>query len=113
MSHHCHARGCETPVRPQLLMCRRHWFQVPRDIQAAVYRHYRDGQCDDMQPSEAWHEAASAAIGFVAARETGGPLRGSEVKALRAYGYMTTVDGYGLLIVRKRPVALVKSRNRS
>jgi hypothetical protein len=50
-------------------MCRRHWFMVPRALQAAVWKHYRPGQCDDKQPSKEWHEAADAAIAAVWASE--------------------------------------------
>ena len=39
-----------------------------------------------MSPSTAWHAAADAAIGYVAAKEDR-PLRLSEVEALRGLGY--------------------------
>lgn len=67
--HHCHARGCSASIPPKLLMCGRHWGMVPAKLQVAVYRHYRDGQCDDKNPSEAWHKAADAAIDAVFAKE--------------------------------------------
>lgn len=67
--HHCHARGCPELVPPEMLMCRRHWFMVPKPVRARVWATYRAGQCDDMRPSEAWHEAADAAIAAVAAKE--------------------------------------------
>ena len=79
--HHCHARGCNVAVHPELLMCLRHWRMVPKSIQRAVWRTYREGQCDDKRPSKAWDEAASAAIGFVARRE-GQPITKSEQQAL-------------------------------
>lgn len=89
MTHHCHARGCEVAVRPELLMCRRHWFQVPRRVAMAVYRAYRPGQCDDKRPSAEWHVAADAAIGFVAANEHY-PVRDEEAAALGTLGYTRT-----------------------
>lgn len=52
-----------------MLMCLKHWRMVPREIQRAVWRHYRVGQCDDKSPSEAWHEAADAAIDVVLKKE--------------------------------------------
>jgi hypothetical protein len=69
MSHHCHARGCTTPVPPEMLMCRHHWFMVPRNVRAKVWAAYREGQCDDKRPSEAWLEAANAAILAVAQKD--------------------------------------------
>ena len=69
MKHTCHAVGCDVAVKPELLMCAKHWRLVPRDIQQKVWRHYRPGQCDDKNPSEAWHVAADAAIGYVSIME--------------------------------------------
>ena len=69
MTHTCHARGCETPCKPELLMCPKHWRMVPAHIQKAVYKNYRHGQCDDKRPSQAWHDAADAAIRAVWATE--------------------------------------------
>lgn len=52
MTHHCHARGCDVPTRPEALMCLRHWRMVPKPLQRAVWSSYRYGQCDDKQPSD-------------------------------------------------------------
>ena len=67
--HHCHAYRCKTLVPPERLMCLKHWRMVPKPLQQSVWEHYRDGQCDDKNPSEDWHKAADAAIHFVKARE--------------------------------------------
>jgi len=50
-------------------MCLRHWRMVPKRIQRAVWKHYREGQCDDKNPSYEWHHAADAAIASVAELE--------------------------------------------
>jgi len=50
-------------------MCLRHWRMVPKHLQRDVWATYRPGQCDDKHPSEAWHEAANAAIAAVARAE--------------------------------------------
>jgi hypothetical protein len=98
--HTCHARGCAVVVKPELLMCLVHWRKVPRTIQRAVWASYRRGQCDDMNPSEGWHQAADAAIGYVAALD-GQALRMKEVTALRALGYETTTNATGALVVQQ------------
>lgn len=85
-AHTCHARGCDTQVPPEKLMCFAHWSIVPRPIQRAVWDSYRPGQCDDKDPSKAWHQAADAAIAFVAVREDK-PVTATEAKALTAFGY--------------------------
>lgn len=64
--HRCHAKYCMTPVKPELLMCSRHWRALPKHLQTAVWDTYRPGQCDDKNPSSAWHKAADAAIQFIA-----------------------------------------------
>ena len=69
MAHHCHATGCPVTVPPEMLMCRRHWFMVPRTYRERVWATYRRGQCDDMNPSGAYCEAARAAVVAVAERE--------------------------------------------
>lgn len=68
--HHCHARNCGVATKPEMLMCFRHWRMVPRDLQRRVWATYRDGQCDDKQPSREWHAAADAAIAAVAEKES-------------------------------------------
>ncbi len=72
VGHKCHARDCGVAVPPEMLMCRRHWRMVPRKVQLAVWRHFRPGQEVEKDPSEAWHRAADAAIGFVAKSERRG-----------------------------------------
>ena len=73
MAHTCHATGCTTPVPRILWGCRRHWFMVPKPIRDDIWRTYRPGQCDDMNPSRAYLEAARAAVCAVAEREGLGP----------------------------------------
>jgi hypothetical protein len=84
-THRCHARACTKHVPPEMLMCKRHWFRVPKRVRDAVWAHYRPGQCDDMNPSQAWHRAADAAIGFVA-RAEGHGISKNEADALEAFG---------------------------
>jgi hypothetical protein len=86
LQHTCHARGCERPVKPELLMCFAHWRMVPRVIQRAIWATYRPGQCDDKHPSREWFRAADAAIGFVA-RVEGKPINQTESTELTSFGF--------------------------
>jgi hypothetical protein len=43
MSHKCPVKECETKVPANMLMCHRHWYMVPRDIQSDVWKTYRIG----------------------------------------------------------------------
>lgn len=67
--HLCHAEGCTLEVPPRMLMCRRHWFMVPKPLQARVWATYRAGQEIDKNPSGAYMEAQRAAIAAVKAKE--------------------------------------------
>jgi len=68
--HYCHAIGCKVAVPPERLFCLLHWYSTPMPLRARVWATYQNGQCDGYPPpSEAWHQAADAAISFVAMRE--------------------------------------------
>lgn len=67
--HHCHARGCNMKVPPRMLMCKRHWFMVPKAIRDEIWEHYQTGQEVTMECSEEWHKAADKAIAAVAVKE--------------------------------------------
>jgi hypothetical protein len=67
--HTCHARGCNKPVPPKLLMCLKHWRMVPGDLQRLVWRHYRPGQEIDKKPTREYLEIMHQAIEAVAAME--------------------------------------------
>lgn len=41
--HLCEVEGCGEKINRNLLMCRRHWFKVPRHIRARVFVEYRKG----------------------------------------------------------------------
>ena len=41
--HKCAADGCDVIVATDLLMCRKHWFKVPKDIRDRVWAGYRRG----------------------------------------------------------------------
>lgn len=82
MLHKCKAVGCDRTIPVELLMCRRHWAQVPWGLRRAVRENYRAGQCIDLKPSSAWRAAADAAIAAVAARE--GHLRAAAFHRERA-----------------------------
>lgn len=69
MSHTCHATGCKARVPPEMFMCRRHWFMLPRPIRNRIWAAYRPGQCDDWQISHEYAEAARDAVRFVAEKE--------------------------------------------
>jgi hypothetical protein len=96
-AHHCHANGCATKTKPEMLMCFAHWKRVPRRLQQAVWRYYREGQCEDMSPSAEWHLAADAAIGAVAVLERK-TLTANQRSALLAAGYSAAGLDIGTLL---------------
>ena len=68
-NHHCHATGCKVSVPPQMFMCKRHWYSLPKRMRDAIWRSYRPGQCDDKEISHEYAEAAREAVRFIAAKE--------------------------------------------
>lgn len=52
-----------------MVMCGKHWRQVPARIQAAVWKYYRKGQEVDKKPSIQYIVAQRAAIWAVALKE--------------------------------------------
>ena len=85
--HTCHAMDCETECPPEYLMCGRHWRMVPKKLQRRVWATYREGQCDDMNPSAEWHVAADAAICAVAIKEGKMTKEGAREKLLKSVEY--------------------------
>lgn len=70
MDHHCHARNCHVPVPRAMLMCKKHWFMVPREIRNLVWMYYQPGQEEGRAtPSRTWHDAADRAIAHVFQKE--------------------------------------------
>lgn len=69
MSHHCHAVGCSEAVAPRMHMCLKHWRMVPEAVQRLIWKHYREGQEIDKQPSVEYIATAFVSISCVALRE--------------------------------------------
>jgi len=69
MSHHCHATNCKINDPPEMFMCRRHWFSLPKQLRDKIWKTYRKGQCDDMNPSNAYCLAAKECLKFIADKE--------------------------------------------
>lgn len=66
MSHRCHLPSCREEVPPRLLMCKRHWFMVPKPLRDAVWREYRPGQEEGNAPvTKEYLQVAQAAIAAV------------------------------------------------
>ena len=71
--HTCHAVGCSTIIPPRLFMCPAHWGRVSEILQKLIWRHYREGQEIDKDPSVDYLATAFVAISCVALQE-GKPL---------------------------------------
>jgi hypothetical protein len=66
-AHDCPAKGCPRRVGQRMLMCRAHWFMVPKPLRDAVNDAYRGG----LGAGSGAHRAAVLdAIGAVNAKLT-------------------------------------------
>ncbi len=63
MAHACHAIECDVEVPPSMLMCRKHWFQVPYALRRAVWFQYERGI------TKKYCEVAKSAVRAVAEKE--------------------------------------------
>jgi len=69
MSHHCHATNCKINVPPEMFMCKRHWFMLPQSMRKLIWANYREGQCDDMNPSKEYCIIAKRCLEYIANME--------------------------------------------
>ena len=69
MPHHCHATGCKTTVPPEMFMCKRHWYMLPKHMRDIIWQHYRPGQCEDWRITHEYAEAARIAVIYIATHE--------------------------------------------
>lgn len=74
VEHLCHARDCQTPVEPKLLMCSRHWKMVPKYLRDGVWMHYIPGQEVTKRPTREYMRVATLAINAVAVKEGKGEI---------------------------------------
>ena len=58
----CDAPGCDTQVRRGILMCRSHWFQVPKPLRDAISQTWAAGQI------RAWSANCIEARSFLATK---------------------------------------------
>lgn len=59
--HTCHLPGCKVKCPPAHLLCRAHWFMVPRDLQFEVYDTVdRRGELIDASWAPWWRAQAEA-----------------------------------------------------
>lgn len=62
--HKCFAVGCDRQVQAIYLMCRQHWFMVPKDVQNAIWATV--GKAVNL---EAYRNAVADAVVAVARKE--------------------------------------------
>jgi hypothetical protein len=56
----CPVSSCSEPIDPSRLMCRHHWYQVPRQLRDLVWATWRSGEgADSLQHLEAVRLAIS------------------------------------------------------
>jgi hypothetical protein len=69
MSHTCHATNCAVRTSPEMFMCKRHWFALPKAMRDRIWATYRPGQCDDWNITKGYADAAREAVTFLAEKE--------------------------------------------
>jgi hypothetical protein len=62
LTHTCHTMGCTEIVPPKMLMCRNHWFELPKSDRDLVWQLYSPGQEITKTPSVAYVQAVNRII---------------------------------------------------
>lgn len=65
--HHCHWTGCNASVPPAMWGCRKHWYMLPADLRARIFRAYRPGQEITKTPSADYIAVAREVRDWIAA----------------------------------------------
>lgn len=70
--HKCPVDGCSRSRGDRQLMCKKHWYMVPKELRDNVYRTARRMWDGEGGATHAWSEAADAAVAAVEEKEAGG-----------------------------------------
>ena len=65
-THSCHWPGCQKQVPPAMWGCSRHWFALPASLRVKIWRHYRPGQENDLNPNVEYIDVAKQVQGWIA-----------------------------------------------
>jgi len=68
----CAVQGCGDPISPRQIMCRYHWFLVPRLLRLEVMRTWLDCERGHIH-AEKWRRYRDATAAAVAAVQGTGP----------------------------------------
>ena len=69
---HCQVPGCDDQIDPSRLMCRRHWYRVPKQLRDRVWATWQSGR----GTSSTEHQIA-VRLAIAASRYRTGPERNS------------------------------------
>lgn len=68
--HVCHAMDCDKDVPRRMLMCKPHWFMLPKPMRDAIWATYQPGQeLGLVRPSAEYIANVRTAVGIVAEKE--------------------------------------------
>ena len=65
----CHAVGCSAPIGQKALMCRDHWFMIPKGLRDKLWAELYS--CPAGKATQSYLAAAKECITFVAHQERG------------------------------------------
>jgi len=79
-AHLCPVGGCQQDVRADRLMCRPHWYQVPKPLRDTVWATWRSGEAARSPEHAAAIRAAIVAVDLAEPLDVDGLLTGAEVR---------------------------------
>lgn len=66
MAHHCHWPSCPIEVPPRMWGCKYHWFKLPMNLRAKIWRTYVPGQEITKTPSPEYLAVANEVQKWIA-----------------------------------------------
>lgn len=70
--HRCAAPGCKKQVPLKMLMCKPHWFMLPKPLRDTIWAEYTPGQENDMSglSNSNYMNAVKEAMKYIADKES-------------------------------------------
>lgn len=88
-SHECHWPGCSAQVPPAKWGCVKHWFTLPVILRNEIWKNYKIGQEDKLNPSKEYLETARKTQEwiekYIALRESGHTNKSAQLILLEEF----------------------------
>ena len=70
-THHCAALDCAAKIPRKMLMCKPHWYALPKPMRDAIWSNYQEGQENEGGPrlSASYVDNVRAAVAYLSEKD--------------------------------------------